>query len=158
MKTSTIFLSLLFSLVLVTGCKTNGESKDAEKTVAAQPAADKGTADHSATLPKPGNVNVSQFAKMMNDVPDLQVLDVRTPEEVAQGTIKGAKVINIFDADFAERAIKELDKSKPLAVYCKMGGRSSRAINVLSQHGFTKTYNLSGGITQWRAEGKETVK
>jgi rhodanese-related sulfurtransferase len=91
--------------------------------------------------------------KMIASDPSLQVLDVRTPEEVATGVIQGAKTINWFDADFATRAEASLDKAKPVLVYCKVGGRSAKAADVLTQKGFTKVYNLNGGITQWTAEG-----
>jgi rhodanese-related sulfurtransferase len=103
-------------------------------------------------------IDVAGAEQLMASQPDLQVLDVRTPEEVAQGILTGAKVINLFDSDFAQKAVAILDKSHPILVYCKAGGRSSRAAQTLKENGFTSIYNLEGGITEWMAEGKPVQK
>lgn len=102
----------------------------------------------------PQQVDPAAAEKLMAEHADLQVLDVRTPEEVAGGTLKGAKVINWFDADFAQRASAELDKTKPVLVYCKVGGRSGQASDVLAQLGFTTIYNMTGGMSRWLSEGR----
>jgi len=85
------------------------------------------------------------------------ILDVRTPKEWAQGTIKGAVKMNFFDADFTNQ-IETLDKTKPIYVYCKAGGRSSKAAMQLEKIGFTKIYDLDGGIGAWDEAGYATVK
>ncbi len=87
---------------------------------------------------------------------DGTVLDVRTPAEVAEGVIPGAVHINIHDNDFAARAAK-LDKTKPVYVYCKAGGRSARASKQLKDAGFATVYNLDSGITGWNRAGYETT-
>lgn len=84
------------------------------------------------------------------------ILDVRTPEEVSQGIIEGAVNINFYDNNFMQKA-KELDKTKPIIVYCKSGGRSSSAAGKLVDEGFT-VYNVVGGITAWYSAGLPTVK
>lgn len=94
------------------------------------------------------------YLQLKASTPDLQLLDVRTPEEVAAGIIAGAQHINVHDADFAEKASKTLDKNLPLVLYCKAGGRSAHAADLLSQQGFSKIYNLTGGITAWESAGK----
>lgn len=80
------------------------------------------------------------------------VLDVRTPEEVAQGIIPNAKHIDIFKGQGFIDEVKQLDKSKTYFVYCKAGGRSGQACAVMNQLGFNKTYNLLGGFTEWKGE------
>ncbi len=102
------------------------------------------------------NVNYSLFEEALQSE-EGTLLDVRTPEEVAKGSIEGATHINIYDEDFKEQAA-ELDKSKPVYVYCKSGGRSSRACKQLIGLGFSKVYNLDGGITAWKAANKPIVK
>ncbi len=87
----------------------------------------------------------------------IQLIDVRTPEEYANGYIKNAKNINFNDDDFIEQMSK-LDKNKPVYVYCKLGGRSSKAAIQLKEAGFVKIYNFKGGMKQWSAEGKEISK
>ncbi|WP_425077538.1 rhodanese-like domain-containing protein [Psychroserpens sp. S379A] len=80
------------------------------------------------------------------------VLDVRTPEEVAEGIIPNAKHIDIFKGQGFIDEIETLDKSKTYFVYCKAGGRSGQACAVMNQLGFKKTHNLLGGFSQWQGE------
>ncbi|GAA0873132.1 rhodanese-like domain-containing protein [Gangjinia marincola] len=77
------------------------------------------------------------------------LLDVRTPEEVEEGYIPEAQNINILAAGSFMEEIQQLDKSKSYYVYCRSGGRSSQTCQIMDQMGFTKTYNLIGGITEW---------
>ncbi|MCH6201574.1 rhodanese-like domain-containing protein [Aquiflexum sp. LQ15W] len=85
------------------------------------------------------------------------VLDVRTPEEVAQGIIPDAYVIDIYQSGFEEK-LQSLPKDKEVYVYCAVGGRSRQAADILLNNGFTKVYNLSGGIVDWKKNGFEAVK
>ena len=98
------------------------------------------------------NMDVERFAEYLtND--SAQLLDVRTPEEYAEGHIAGSRNINVFDSDFIEEAEKTLDKSKPVAVYCRSGKRSADAARELSDIGFN-VVNLEGGILAWKEEHK----
>ena len=81
----------------------------------------------------------------------LQLVDVRTPEETAEGIIEGAQNIDFRDPDF-ETYINKLDKNKPIVVYCGAGGRSGKTSELLEELGFKKIYDLTGGYTQWEAE------
>ncbi len=87
----------------------------------------------------------------------VELIDVRTPEEYASGFIEGAVNINYEDENF-EDLIAKLDKSKPVAVYCGRGYRSSKCSRYMKKAGFTKIYDLDGGITQWKFKGKTTIK
>lgn len=100
------------------------------------------------------NVNVTEFANHMQGA---QLLDVRTPEEWNEGIIEGAIMANVFDADF-EAQLAKLDKGKPVAVYCKSGGRSGQAMAKMHELGFKEVYNLNGGIGAWKGAGQPTVK
>ena len=80
------------------------------------------------------------------------VLDVRTPEEVAQGIIPNAKHIDIFKGQGFIDEVQQLDKTKTYFVYCKAGARSGQACAVMNQLGFNQTYNLLGGFGQWQGE------
>ncbi len=101
------------------------------------------------------DVTVTQFKELA--ATEGTILDVRTPEEWSEGTISNAKKINYHDEDFVNQ-IENLDKTKPVLVYCKRGGRSASAAEILKEQGFTKVYNLDGGITAWKDEGQEVVK
>ncbi|MDE6022613.1 MAG: rhodanese-like domain-containing protein [Muribaculaceae bacterium] len=93
------------------------------------------------------DVDVVGFAKLLQS-DNVQLLDVRTPEEFAEGHIKGAMNIDIYNKDFIDVAEKTLDKTKPVAVYCRSGRRSADAAGLLSEKGY-KVTNLEGGILAW---------
>lgn len=87
---------------------------------------------------------------------DHQLVDVRTEEEFGVSHLKDAQNICVTMDNFEERA-KGLDKNKPVYVYCKSGGRSAMAAQILTNMGFTKVYDLQGGITNWEEKGLETA-
>jgi rhodanese-related sulfurtransferase len=76
------------------------------------------------------------------------LLDVRTAEEVAQGSIEGAEVIDFYGDDFRQK-IEALDKDKTYLVYCRSGGRSGKTCKMMQEIGFTNLYNLEGGYSNW---------
>ena len=80
--------------------------------------------------------------------PSIQLVDVRTPEEYKGNHLKGAQNICITSADFKEK-VKILDKNKPVYVYCNRGGQSAQAAIALKELGFTKIYDMEGGILLW---------
>lgn len=78
-----------------------------------------------------------------------QLVDVRTASEFEEGHIKGAQNIDFLQDDFTANTAK-LDKNKAVYVYCKSGGRSAKAVEVLRKQGFTNIYELDGGYTAWK--------
>ncbi len=80
------------------------------------------------------------------------VIDVRTPAEVKQFYIKGADMFIDINGDNFEAEIDKLDKSKTYVMYCRSGGRSGRAANIMVNKGFEDVYNLEGGITDYKGE------
>lgn len=101
-------------------------------------------------------VNVLTFEQKMKEE-GVQLIDVRTPSEYAEGHLANAVNININDSDFKAK-IEALDKTKPILVYCKSGGRSGRACSQLKEMGFTTIIDLDGGITDWKAHEKPIEK
>ncbi|MFT3795551.1 thioredoxin domain-containing protein [Flavobacterium sp.] len=97
------------------------------------------------------NISPKNFAEKLKNDPEAQLLDVRTPEEFAGGHIGNAVNVDWNGGNFEAKAAT-YDKTKPVYVYCKIGGRASKAANKLSEMGFTKIYNLEGGILKWDAE------
>ncbi len=96
------------------------------------------------------DLSVADFKAKMNG-PDVILLDVRTPAEIAEGKIEGALELDIQSPDFAQK-IDELNKEKTYLVYCRSGGRSSKACTMMADKGFKKLYNLDGGFTAWSSE------
>lgn len=97
--------------------------------------------------------------KAMYDVllkdPGAQLLDVRTKDEFAVSHLKDAQNICVTDTDFKQK-VAHLDKDKPVYVYCKKGGRSAQASKILKELGFTKIFDLQGGITNWEQQQLST--
>jgi thioredoxin 1 len=102
------------------------------------------------------NVDVVKFKELVDEGKGI-ILDVRTPGEVEDGYINNASTINLYDEDFISK-INLIPKDKPIYVYCKSGGRSSEAALLLEKNGFSKVYNLTGGITEWKNQGYPVVK
>ena len=92
------------------------------------------------------------FAEKIKATSNAQILDVRTPEEFASEHIDKATNINWLGDDFVTN-VENLDKSKPVFVYCKSGGRSAKASAKLAELGFKTIYELQGGIMKWNAAG-----
>jgi len=86
-----------------------------------------------------------------------QLLDVRTEGEYLVSHLKNAQNICVTSDDFQKKAAS-LDKEKPVYVYCKGGGRSSKAAQILKDMGFTKVYDLQGGLKNWQLQGFDTVQ
>lgn len=102
------------------------------------------------------NLSADEFEKLIeND--DIQRLDVRTVAEYSEGHIPGSININIFDDKFSAAADEILDKSRPVAVYCKSGRRSRNAARLLVKKGYT-VYNLDKGILNRIDLGKDIEK
>ena len=81
------------------------------------------------------------------------ILDVRTEDEYLDGKIPNAINIDIYKGQgFIYEVEEKLDKSKNIFVYCKSGGRSSQACQILNQLGFNNTFNLVGGFSEWEHE------
>jgi|AntDeeMinimDraft_4_1070355.scaffolds.fasta_scaffold15218_1 rhodanese-related sulfurtransferase len=91
----------------------------------------------------------------LTQLDETQLIDVRSLKQYKEGHIKGAQNL-ILGKDFKQR-FDELDKTKPVAVYCKTGGQSKKCAQILKDAGFKKVFDLRGGLTQWIYEGKETV-
>ena len=85
---------------------------------------------------------------------EVQLVDVRTPDEWKDGIIGDALKIDFLGSGFAEEIIK-LDKNKPIAVYCRSGGRSAKAASILLDLGFNEVYELKGGILNWNEKQKQ---
>ncbi len=102
-------------------------------------------------------VSAEAGADIASNAPDdLVILDVRTPEEFAQGHLDGAMMIDFYDEDFAQQ-IAQLDPDVPYLVYCASGARSGQASLLMDALNFTNVADIDGGITSWDAAGLPIV-
>ena len=136
-----IFICITFiSFSCGTGQSGNTNEKSNDKKVALDP-----------VKAEVKNINSDQLKELITTASPT-LLDVRTPEEWAEGIIAGATKINFHDANFRDEVAK-LPKDKEYAVYCAAGGRSASASEMMTEMGFKKVNNLTGGIEEWKSKG-----
>ena len=95
------------------------------------------------------SVDAARFAEVIEDE-QVQIIDVRTPAEFNEGHIPGAVNIDIDGEEF-EAMVAQLDKSRPVAVYCRGGRRSKEAATHMVECGLEVT-ELADGILSWQGE------
>ncbi len=89
--------------------------------------------------------------------PEFVILDVRTPEEFAEGYIENAILIDYYSESFRNE-LNQLDKTKMYLIYCRSGNRSGKALDIMEELNFREVYNMTGGIIEWQAEELPTTK
>ena len=153
---------LLVIGTLVTSCgsddPSSGEANTSEASVAAVSDAAVSDAETSAvTVGDFTTISPQQASAVMAAPPaDLVVLDVRTPEEYAEGHLDGAVLVDFYDADFADQ-LGQLDPEVPYLVYCRSGNRSGQTLTLMEQLGFSSASDIDGGIVAWQDAGLPVV-
>ena len=109
--------------------------------------ADAYSEDKTEVIPDYSDIDVAAFKAKMSEQ-DVIVLDVRTPEEIAEGKIEGALEMDFYEAGFEEK-VTALDREKTYLIYCRSGGRSGQTCGMMQKAGFKSLYNLEGGWTAW---------
>jgi rhodanese-related sulfurtransferase len=95
-------------------------------------------------------ISAADLKQRMDAGEDIQLIDVRQPEEWAFAKIEGAKLIPLGEI---MNRMDEIDENRETVFHCKMGMRSARAVEALQRAGFKgKLKNLKGGITAWSNE------
>ncbi len=111
----------------------------------------------SSFLKAQERLSPKEFKKKLNNSSDALLLDVRTPEEIGKGYLKGAVFMDFYDSSFKEQ-VATIDRDKPIFVYCAIGGRSWDAAKIMHEMGFKKVYDLKGGIIVWKIKNYPFVK
>jgi rhodanese-related sulfurtransferase len=88
---------------------------------------------------------------------DVVLLDVRTPNEFADGHIDGAVLLNYHSSDFTER-LKALDRKKIYLIYCRSGNRSGKSLALFQKLGFRRAYHMDTGVIGWSREAFPLVR
>lgn len=96
------------------------------------------------------NLTPEAFKQKMDNIANVSIIDVRTPEEFAVNPLPNATNINYLGEGFWEK-IEQLDTSKVYLIYCRTGRRSLRACMLMKNGGFDseKVFNLDGGMVAW---------
>jgi rhodanese-related sulfurtransferase len=92
------------------------------------------------------DVSADEVLDLMSGKGRLQLVDVRSKGEFAQGHLKGARLIPL--PELGSRGNK-LDPAQMVVLYCQSGHRSARGARLLAEMGFTDVRNLQGGIRRW---------
>ena len=95
-------------------------------------------------------ITATELKNRMEAGEDIQLIDVRQPDEYDFAKIEGAKLIPLGDII---KKMNEIDPARETVIHCKAGGRSAKAITALKNAGFKgELKNLKGGITAWSNE------
>ena len=101
-------------------------------------------------------LSIAQFEKLSGKKKS-RILDVRTPEEVAEEHLPGALTVDFLNENFASK-VQELPKNKTYLLYCRSGNRTRKAADAMQKMGFKHVYMLEGGISAWKNAGKKVEK
>lgn len=80
--------------------------------------------------------------------PGTVLIDIRTPQEFAEGHIPGALNLDFYASGF-EAELNAMDKTKTYLIYCRSGNRTGQALALMNRLGFSKVINLQKGIIDW---------
>ena len=136
MKTGIHIMLLAFAMVVLVGCRGKQPEQKAEtqtlNTIAAQEA--------------------QTIIQQRGGQPNFVILDVRTPQEFAQGHLAGAVNLN-FHAPTFRAQLEKFQKQHAYLVYCRSGNRSGKTLDMMRELGFAEAYNITGGIGAWAQKG-----
>ena len=94
----------------------------------------------------------NEWKSKLKSEKDFLIIDVRTPEEYEDLRIPNSINIDFYNpGDFMEKLL-ELDKNRSYYIYCRTGSRSANTCELMKEMGFSNSYNLLGGITEWKGE------
>jgi len=96
-------------------------------------------------------IDVKHLSDMSNDNNDIEIIDIRTPAEVARGVIPHAKTLPMHMIPLKLEYFSS--SGKEIIIYCRTGSRSAQACMFLKQQGITNVSNLRGGIVSWASGG-----
>ena len=99
------------------------------------------------------SVSIEKFEELWIATNGEQLIDTRSAIEFGRSRIPGAINISLRDPAFQEK-MRQLDRDKPVLIYCLIGVRTKRVMRTLQGAGFKTVYELDGGIDLWIREGK----
>jgi len=95
-------------------------------------------------------IDSNELAQWLESEKPPVLIDVRTPQEMAQASISNGKPLPLNTLPFR---LDEIPKDEPVVFYCRTGARSGQACMYMTQRGYDNVYNLYGGIVSWAGNG-----
>jgi len=138
----TTLAAVTLSALALAACSSAGTSEDAAGQTTARPGA--------------VTIGAADAVSLLEDRDDVQVIDVRTPQEFAQGHLDGAELIDIYDPGFRDD-VAGLDRDASYLVYCRTGSRSGQAVALMQDLGFAEVYD-AGGLATLADAGATVVR
>ena len=139
--------SLLLACSLMTACSKSQPTAGGDGHAVSETATDAVMED----------VDAAQFQRLMVELDGALLLDVRTPEEWAEGHLAGAAHKDYWGDDDFDAAMNSIPRDRPVLVYCAGGGRSGLTAEELNKAGHLEVYNLEDGITGWQDAGLQVT-
>jgi rhodanese-related sulfurtransferase len=149
---SALFFSVLAIFVSLTGCVSS-----ATKTTALPPTISEAPTTKITPVKNVIPIQANELIQANKDNTKFVIIDVRTPVEYADGHLQNAVNIDYNSESFKDD-VSRLDIMMTYLVYCRTGARSAAATNIMAELGFKDIYNMTGGITEWQAQGLGIVK
>ena len=143
-----IIVSFCLAAAPILGSGQGSESKEQQKIRAEQGA--QGSVVAAPVRPIFRSITAAEAVELIKTREDLQVIDVRTPQERHQFRIANTELVEVGDVI---RGVFQSDPNRPIMLLCAVGGRSYIAGKVMSARGYREVYNLDGGIESWRRAG-----
>ena len=154
----TIGAILIAALLFAVGCSGGDDSTTASEAPTSETSAEETASGDAQAEPRGIRlVSPKDGAEIQaTATDDLIVLDVRTPEEFAEGHLEGAVMIDFYSDDFTDQ-LGELDPDASYLLYCRSGNRSGQTTTIMEQLGFTDVADIDGGIVSWTEAGLPVV-
>lgn len=135
-----LFIMPLVCLVVAFSCNQPASSTDHNDSIS------------SAEAPLIRSIDSRDAKRLLDSKEEIILLDVRTPEEYAEGHLAGASNIDYNNPDFKDR-IQQLDPNKTYMIYCAVGGRSGKTLKIMEDMGFKSVFNVSEGFKELKEQG-----
>ena len=98
------------------------------------------------------DIDQNKWRSQLESEEDCLIIDVRTSEEFKEVRLPNSINIDFYNPQGFMQELEKLDKNKSYYIYCRTGSRSANTCELMKEIGFAKTYNLLGGITEWKGE------
>jgi rhodanese-related sulfurtransferase len=149
MRNKNVIIGIIILILLIGGCVFFCGSNNKRATDV--------SAGEQSGVQTQNYVDPAEFSSLTQEAfvahtkahPDAIIIDVRTPDEVSQGTVVEHPLnIDYYAPSFRDE-LSKLDRNKPYLIYCRTGHRTGNTKKIMQELGFKRVYDLKGGISAW---------